>query len=314
MSKMQETMSRMQETAKSSWTDACTLAPDYTSTIGPQVVTEKSSTIGPSPSSGGLPTVDPSPNSDGLSAADVEKLKEHIRLFKGLPPTLQEIRKPIDRQKPPALDPRVNRTQQRRLELQRFRLAKNLELLKKKYDEYLEEEEEEKEEVLRLMTLAARAKTCEEIQRDEEEEDFENLKKLSIVARNNQLTEFRSNRNSELRLKALRTEPIITAHFRNVFEEHGKTPFSVPRKYEYPKRYQIPPIDRKNEVWYHPFDDETDIPLHYRRKSPPRDNRSRKERARPPLRPGKRTMNSEWQAKKEKTLRKRPPWHYGGCS
>ncbi|XKL59003.1 hypothetical protein PGB90_000019 [Kerria lacca] len=247
---------------------------------------------------------------NGISKLEVEKLKEHIRLCKGLPLINEVPRKHIDFLKPPYPHPRSNYTHKRRIERQQYQMVKNLECLKEKYKQYIENDEQE--DIRKLLELAAKTKTCVGIKYDNEFEDLMNLKKLATIAKNHQSEDYRSNRNIELRLKALRREPIITEHFKNAFNQYGKAPFIVPKKYEYPKAYQVPKINRKKEVWYHPFDDYVDsVPLQYQQNLQPIDKRSQKEKARPPLRPGKRTLRWDWNFNKI-GMKNKPPWNYFG--
>lgn len=246
----------------------------------------------------------------GLPMEDMEKLKDHIRCLQGLPLKLAGRRNRINYSKPPLISPKATRTQLRRIELQDYRIERNLQNMMFDDEELLEAKKED-EEFLQLIRALAKVKTCEQAQQEEELVRLENLKRLSMFARSHQQPNYRENRNSEYRLMALRREPIISAHFRRIFDEHGKSPFFIPRRYEPPRAFQIPKIDPSKEVWYHPFDDGQGIPLHYQRRPSPQLKLTRKQMARPPVKPGKRTHLAEWRAKKGDKTNKRKPWRFG---
>lgn len=247
----------------------------------------------------------------GLPVEDMEKLKDHIRCLQGLPLKFADRRNRINYSKPPIISPKANRTQQRRIDLQNYRIERNIENMMFDIDELVDEKKDD-EEFLQLIRTLAKAKTCEELRQEEEFIQFENLKRLSLMARSRQQPNYRENRNSEFRMMALRREPLISSHFRQTFDEHGKSPFFIPRKYEPPRAFQIPKIESKNEVWYYPFDDSEGIPLHYQQKPSPKVKLTQKQRSRPPVKPGHRTHLAEWKAKKNagKTNKKKP-WHFG---
>lgn len=237
---------------------------------------------------------------DHIPEAEIEKLKEHIRLCTGLALTIEERRKKIDFTKPPNTYPKSNWTHKCRLELQKHKAIR-----RKKYDERYKKS---LIEFMKVASLSAESTYCEYIENSEEIECLEKLKQLSLEAKKKQPSDYKSNKNSQLRLKALHNEPIITTYFKNTFEVHQKAPFVMARRIEYPKRYQMPKLEGKNKVWLYPFEFyEGDIPLQYQKKPITAGKPPAKKKLPPPKGSSKLTQKTRpGLAKKTK-----PPWNYG---
>lgn len=235
---------------------------------------------------------------DQIPEAEIEKLKEHIRLCTGLALTIEQRRKRIDFTKPPNTYPKSNWTNKCRLELQKYKINR-----RKKHIESC------KKSLTELEKLASPlAAYCEYIENSEEIECLEKLKQLSLEARKKQPSDYKSNNNSQLRLKALHNEPIITTYFKNTFEVHQKAPFVMARRIEYPKRYQMPKLEGKNKVWLYPFEFyEEDISLQYQKKPITPGKPPARKKLPPPKGSSKLTQKTRpGIAKKTK-----PPWNYG---
>ncbi len=248
-----------------------------------------------------------------MKDSDLDMLKEQVRMFRGLPATREQVRKPVDRSQPPTVPPRPTLTSRRRAELQQRRMIVRCSDLKEKYHEYDRMMESANSgEIYRQLRDDAMGKTNEELDLQFERQELDNLRSLASRAKESDSGEFRDNQGSKLRFKHIRGEPIISGKFRDSYDDYMKPPFMVPRKIIQPKIYNLPKIDKNKEIWFVPVDDDDSIPLHTQPKSPdPNDKRSRKQRARPEVKPGTRTPASEWRDRKGQKP-KRPPWNFAG--
>lgn len=255
---------------------------------------------------------------DRINEQDLDILKEQVRILKGLPTTMDKQKRKIDSVKPPKLDPRPTFTSRKRKELQQHRMLVRCANLKDKYREYEKEKQandDDADEKFRQLRSEAMAKTNEDVNNEFELEELENLKTLATKAKEKEVTVFKETQGSRLRYKFNRGQPIISGNFRNAYDDYFKPPFHLCKDIYRPKIYNLPRIDKQKETWLIPVDDEMGIPLHRQVKSPdPDDRRSKKEKSRPPVRPGRRTPMSQWRSVKAVAPTKRPPWGiYLGC-
>ncbi|KAK7582659.1 hypothetical protein V9T40_014104 [Parthenolecanium corni] len=252
-----------------------------------------------------------------LDDSELHLLKEHVRLLNGLPLAEEKPLRRITKLKPPKVWPRATLTSRGRAQLQQRRLVVRCgSNLKEKVDEYDDMmKSSDSALVYRQLREDAMARTSEEMDLLFEHQELENLKYLAANAREHELVEYRDNQGSRLRFNYIRGEPIISTNFRDAYDDYMKPPFIVPHRICRPKVYNIPKIDKRKEIWLVPVEEDEGIPLHMRPKTPdPKDKRSRKERARPVVKKGKRTPMKEWRDKKS-AKQKRPPWKFtGACS
>lgn len=245
-----------------------------------------------------------------ISDTDLEKLRQHIRVLKGLTLTEEKTRKKIDFTSPPIISPRLNAAATLRASIHRRWIEINLPSIMKKYSLTEEKVDEELTDFLRKEALSR--SYCDYIE-EKENEYQENLKKLSQLAKSNEDPHFRANKNFDLRLKTAKGLPIITEDFRRAYENFEKTPFHFSKKCELKSR-QLQPIDEENEMWLYPFIEDEPIPLHRQQKPQPVDTRSAKEKTRPPVKPGKYTPLAERRSVKVPPTKK-PPWRFvSSCS
>ena len=260
---------------------------------------------------------------DRLGDNDLSKLKEQVRILKGLPLTEDKgRRRKIDSAKPPKVPPKSTFTSCKRKELQQHRMLVRCANLKDKYREYelVKVEKENAAEIFRQLRSESMAKTIEQVDHEFDMEELENLKNLASKAKEQEVVSFRETHGSKLRYRFNRGQPIISENFRNSYDDFSKPPFTVCKDIFRPKIHQLPKIDKQRETWYVPVDDEEGIPLHRQMKSPdPEDTRSKRQRERPPVKKGKRTAPSESTTSKDDSKKptKRPPWGsglYRGCA
>lgn len=246
-----------------------------------------------------------------ISDNDVEKLKEHVRILKGLTLTKEKTKKNLDFLGPPVVTPRSNTAADLRTKIQHRWLELNLKSLMKKYS-LTEKDVDEK--LYRTLRKEALTRSCSEYSDEKEIESSEDLKKLSILMKHHEESTYRTNRNYDFRLRTIKGMPIITEHFKAWYEDYQKSPFVLSRKLIEPRVCQMPAINEDEEIWLFPFAREDLVPLHWLKKTEPVDTRSSREKARPPLKPGKRTPLAERRSIKPKPTKK-PPWHYtSSCS
>lgn len=220
----------------------------------------------------------------------------------------------IDKLKPPKVWPRDTLTSRRRAQLQQRRIiircGSNLKEKSDEYDRMMKSTDSTS--MYRQMREDAMAQTNEDMDLLFEHQELENLKYLAERAKENEVVEYRDNQGSRLRFKYIRGEPIISSNFVDAYDDYMKPPFIVPNRIRQPKFYHLPKINKRQEIWLVPVDDEEGLPLHAQPKTPKRkDKRTRKERARPAVNKGKRTSVAEWKEKTDKKKggkKKRPPW------
>lgn len=249
-----------------------------------------------------------------LADRDLDLLKEHVRLLNGLPATLQKPARRIAQLRPPRVWPRATLTSRRRAQLQQRRMVVRCGgNLKRKFDEYERmTKSADSAHVYRQLRRHAMARTNEEMELQLEHHELRNLRALAERAKRHELLEYRDNQGSRLRFKHIRGEPIISSNFRAAYDDYAKPPFAVPRRIRQPKVYNLPEIDKRQQIWLVPVDDDQGAPLHTQPRTPdPEDKRTRKERARPVVSKGRRTSAAQWKQKKGGKP-KRPVWNYVG--
>lgn len=252
---------------------------------------------------------------DRVGEQDLSKLKEQVRILKGLPLTVdKDANKPkIDSTKAPKVCPRGTFTSCKRKELQQHRMLVRCANLKEKYREYESNlEKENADEIFRQLRSESMAKTVEQVDHEFNMEELENLKTLATKAKEQEVVSFKETHGSKLRYRYNRGQPVISDNFRNSYDDYFKPPFTICRNIYQPKIYQLPKIDKKRETWYIPVDDDQGIPLHRQMKSPdPNDKRTKREKTRPPVKSSNRRKDKESKESTKSTTTsttQRPAW------
>lgn len=255
-----------------------------------------------------------------VSNKDFHLLKEALRAKHGFP--LKEKKTPqcIDIRRPPRRPPRSNLTSRRRMEVQRHRLivrCTNILRALENYNRLTELPQEESRCVFEQLRTDIMNRTREDLDLEMELQELSYLKSLAEKERNNIVCS-RDNRVSTFRYQHNRGQPIISSYFRENFDGYQRPPF-IPAwgKFKLTTR-NLPEIDKDHEIWLVPIED-NDTPSILAPACQPQlseesnDRRSKRAKARPPLRKkGKRVVREDIskQRKENSGNRKktRPPW------
>lgn len=249
-----------QETAeKSSEIDAI-VPPTHAPFDEDQSFTTQSTTTTPAPTS--LPE-DPceKPITPGpITERDLEMLKNHIRMSKGM----QVISPPIKKRTPckvPLQPPRPTETSRVRTEMRKYRLIQRLDDFVKyhtgEYSEFFSGDKPLTAEQQQALFNKAKHLTAEEIKDENRRAEISYLKYLAEKVQTSK--DFRQNRASQFRFKHTRGEPILSSYYEDAYDYHEKPPFSVARRYRPLPCWKLPPIDKNKEMWFVPQDD-GDVP------------------------------------------------------
>ncbi|KAK7603391.1 hypothetical protein V9T40_003390 [Parthenolecanium corni] len=216
-----------------------------------------------------------------VTEKDMDRLREFVRMDRGLPLTKKEKRKLIEFRKEPAVRPKMNRASA--IRTQHIRKCSHSWSSKTTFDIDASIKSREEEMMKRLKKLAS----------------------LYTVSADKPL--YKYNKGFELRYQANKGNPLMPSSFRDSYEAYNKPLFAMPRKLSLPRRY-LWPEHRKNMISYLGFNVEAEqAPAQYQEKRIAKQRKTRK-LARPPVRKTQRVlrMKPTPQPKSKKT-----PWNYG---
>ncbi|XP_065210324.1 uncharacterized protein LOC135838571 [Planococcus citri] len=205
------------------------------------------------------PTEDPclKPATEGhISDHELEMLKDHIRVLRGLQTPATPTKKPSSAVcKKPRIIPRSNQTSRIRIEAKKCWLMRRCgDFIKPDGDKALTPEKQ------RCLLNKAKHLTAEEIFVEQQRAEADYLKYLASRARTDK--GFRSNRASEFRFKHMRGEPILSSYYEDAYDYHEKPPFFVAHRYKPLPVWKLPRIDKDKETWFVPQNDDGDLPLY----------------------------------------------------
>lgn len=215
---------------------------------------------------------------------DMEKLREFVRMDRGLPLTKTEKRKLVEYKKEPAVRPKMNRASA--IRTQHIRKCS-----------------------LSWSSTKSSSFDLDASIRSREEEMMKRVKKMVArqLATASDQPLYKYNKGFEMRYQANKGNPIMPSSFRDSYEAFNKPLFSVAGKLKLPKRY-LWPEHRKNHISLLGFNIETgEAPPQYQETKIVRQKKTRK-LARPPVRKTQRVLRVKptSQPKPKKT-----PWNYG---
>lgn len=216
-----------------------------------------------------------------VTEKDMERLREFVRMDRGLPLTRDEKRKPVQFRKEPRVRPKMNRATA--IRTQHIRKCSLTWSSRSSFD------------------LDASMST-------RQQEMMKRLKKLVTRFRlSGDRPLYKYNKGFEMRYLSNKGNPLMPSSFRDSYEAYNKPLFTMPRKLSLPRRYLWPEY-KKNQISYLGLRIDADAaPPQYQEKKTVKQKRTRK-LARPPVRKAQRVVRVR------PTLSPKPrkaPWNYG---
>lgn len=247
-----------------------------------------------------------------ITDAEIETLKNCIRVNYGLPVEDAPDRKAVPKASLlPQIVPKSNETSRMRSRMHAYRLLRLcgalIDGVSPDEAKMLDEKEPLSDE-LKTKLLKAREWTPEQLEEAFEKAEFERLRRTAMSVR--EAGPFKENNCSAYRYQRIRHEPIVTEYFRRTYSNHTKPPFELSWRYSAPTAKSLPPINKKKEIWLIPVEDDDGTPLQTQSKSSEKDTKSRRERARPPLKKYKKPPRKEIKPeslRKKRTRKEREP-------
>ncbi len=260
------------------------------------------------------PEVDPYEYEKSVSAGritdtEIEKLKDIVRLDRGLRDSSSPIRKPINVHEP-SIRPRPNETSRIRMELRTFRLMRRCGNLVGQItpdQELMLTEKRKRTEDVNELLRRAKELTLEDVELETERAELERLREIAVHAKEEGT--FRGNVSSEMRYKHVRGEPILTSRFQETFYQYMKPPFETKVIRDPLLKRRLPAIDKEKEMWLWPVDDADDIGLSWKC-----DKVVEKRPSRQQLRPKLKAHSKTRRTSKKSGAEKKIPWNYGALS